>query len=184
MSPRKVETALATVTLSASALAMCLALPVQANSPADDIAFIRRQIEQLEAAGIDASEMRATLRQMEAEAATRAAPSEPVRTAENTQGQLLGAWQHPTKGTWTFGADGKATLVRDSVNGIPGRYTITMRWSQEGTNTLVYTPIRNTLVGSPDSDRDEPIAEPKTYRAPFELVNGVLFLGGAEYQRR
>lgn len=170
--------------LRASALALWLTVPAQATSPADDIAFIRRQIEQLEAAGIDASEMRASLRQMEAEAAARIAPSEPARTPESTRGQLIGSWQHPAKGTWTFSADGMATLVRDSVNGIPGRYTITMRWSQEGTNTLVYTPIRNTLVGSPDSDRDEPIAEPKTYRAPFELVNGVLFLGGAEYQRR
>jgi len=167
-----------------SALALICSGPVQATSPADDIAFIRRQIEQLEAAGIDASEMRASLRQMEAEAAARNAPSEPARTAEGTQSQLIGSWQHPAKGTWTFSADGMATLVRDSVNGIPGRYTITMRWSQEGTNTLVYTPIRNTLVGSPDSDRDEPIAEPKTYRAPFELINGVLLLGGAEYQPR
>lgn len=166
-------------------LAMALwATAVQALSPADDIAFIKRQIEQLEAAGIDASEMRAILRRMEAEAEERGPPPEPVRTAENTQGQLLGSWRHPTKGTWNFNADGTATLVRDSVNGIPGRYTITMRWSQEGTNTLVYTPIRNTLVGSPDSDRDEPIAEPKTYRAPFELIDGVLFLGGAEYFRQ
>lgn len=167
-----------------SVFALICSGPLQATSPADDIAFIRRQIEQLEAAGIDASEMRTILRQMEAEAAARGTPSEPTRTVENTQGQLVGSWQHPAKGTWTFGANGMATLVRDSVNGIPGRYTITMRWSQEGTNTLVYTPIRNTLVGSPDSDRDEPIAEPKTYRAPFELINGVLFLGGAEYQRR
>ena len=167
-----------------SALALICSGPVQATSPADDIAFIRRQIEQLEAAGIDASEMRASLRQMEAEAAARIAPSEPARTADGTQGQLIGSWQHPAKGTWTFSADGMATLVRDSVNGIPGRYTITMRWSQEGTNTLVYTPVRNTLVGSPDSDRDEPISEPTTYRASFELIDGALFLGGTEYQKQ
>lgn len=166
------------MTVAMSALTLISPGPLQATSPDDDIAFTRRQIERLEAAGIDASEMRASLRQMEVEATARGGSFEPARTAENTVGQLLGSRQHPTKGTWSFGADGIATLVRDSVNGIPGRYTITMRWSQEGTNTLVYTPIRNTLVGSPDSDRDEPIAEPKTYRAPFELFNGALFLGG------
>lgn len=103
---------------------------------------------------------------------------------ESTSETLMGSWSNPTKGTWNFGPGGKATLVRDSVNGIPGRYTITMRWSVEPGNTLVYTPERNTLVGSPDSDRDEPIANPKTYRAPFEVHSGVLVLGGANYIRQ
>lgn len=81
----------------------------------------------------------------------------------------LGSWSHPTRGTWNFLPDGTGTLVRDSVNGIPGRYTITLRWAVEPGNMLAYTPVRNTLVGSPDSDRNEPIASPKTYRAPFEV---------------
>lgn len=153
----------------------------------DDIEFAKRQIKLLENADIDASEMRKTLKIMEADAAQAAArgvPAFPVAAQVNGQSALAGRWAQPTKGTWTFGAGGNGTLVRESVNGIPGTYTITLRWEVEGTNTLVYTPIRNTLVGSPDSDRDEPIANPKTYRAPFEIVSGTLILGGAEYVRR
>ena len=163
-----------------------VASPLHA-SHADDITFAKRQIAQLEAAGIDASSMRETLRLMEAEApaaAARGAPSVATPPPANARQQLLGSWSHPTKGTWNFNVNGTATLVRDSVNGIPGRYTITMNWSQEGTNTLVYTPIRNTLVGSPDSDRDQPIAVPKTYRAPFEIIGNELILGGSGYVRQ
>jgi hypothetical protein len=161
--------------------------PAIASTLADDIAFTKRQIKLLEDASIDASEMRVTLRLMEADAAAAAAsgtPSIETPPAANVQQQLLGSWSHPVKGTWNFTNNGTGTLVRDSVNGIPGRYTITVNWSQEGTNTLVYTPIRNTLVGSPDSDRDEPIAAPKTYRAPFEIVSNELILGGSGYVRQ
>lgn len=154
----------------------------------DDIEFIKRQIKALEDAGIDASDMRSSLKIMEADAARAAArgspPAAPGAAPASGQNQLAGRWVHPTKGTWTFGAGGNGTLIRESVNGIPGTYTITLKWEVEGTNTLVYTPVRNTLVGSPDSDRDEPIANPKTYRAPFEIVSGTLILGGAEYVRR
>lgn len=156
-------------------------------SVTDDIAFIKSQIRQLEGAAIDASEMRKVLTQMEAEQAAQAARSGQATSAEPrqaTSATLVGSWAHPTKGTWNFSSDGTGALVRDSVNGIPGRYTITLRWSVEPGNTLVYTPIRNTLVGSPDSDRDEPIASPKTYRAPFEVHSGVLVLGGANYIRK
>ena len=118
------------------------------------------------------------------QAAARGTPAFTVAAQANGQSALDGRWAHPTKGTWTFGAGGNGTLVRESVNGIPGTYTITLRWEVEGTNTLVYTPIRNTLIGSPDSDRDEPIANPKTYRAPFQIVSGTLILGGAEYRRQ
>lgn len=166
---------------------LMIATSAIASTLADDITFARRQIKLLEDAGIDASEMRATLRKMEADASAAAAsgtPSVETPPAANVQQQLLGSWSHPTKGTWNFTKNGTGTLVRDSVNGIPGRYTITMNWSQEGTNTLVYTPIRNTLVGSPDSDRDEPIAVPKTYRAPFEIVGGEMILGGSGYAKQ
>lgn len=154
----------------------------------DDIEFIKRQIKALEDAGIDASDMRNSLKIMEADAARAAASGSAPTTQEgapaNGQNQLAGRWMHPTKGTWTFGDGGNGTLVRESVNGIPGTYTITLKWEIEGTNSLVYTPVRNTLVGSPDSDRDEPIANPKTYRAPFEIISGLLILGGAEYRRQ
>jgi hypothetical protein len=173
--------------LAATALALTGA-PTLALAQTDDIEFVRRQIKVLEDAGIDASDMRKTLQSMEAEAAQAAArgaaPAPSGAAPASSQTALAGRWAHPTKGTWAFGAGGKGTLVRQSVNGIPGTYTITVNWEVEGTNTLVYTPIRNTLVGSPDSDRDEPIANPKTYRAPFEIVAGTLILGGAEYRRQ
>ncbi|MBA3836250.1 MAG: hypothetical protein H2054_07395 [Sphingomonas sp.] len=170
------------IALAASALAL---MPSPAVAQ-DDIEFVKRQIKLLEDAGIDASEMRESLKIMEADAAqaaARGAPASPVAAQTSGQSALAGRWVHPTKGTWTFGPGGNGTLVRESVNGIPGTYTITLRWEVEGTNTLVYTPTQNTLVGSPDSDRDEPIANPKTYRAPFEIVSGTLILGGAEYRR-
>lgn len=167
---------------------IALALPASVSaSIADDIAFMRSQIKQLEDAGIDASEMRKVLAGMEAEQARQANSGQSTQSAPGaaTSAALQGSWSHATKGTWNFQPGGIATLVRDSVNGIPGRYTITMRWSVESGNTLVYTPIRNTLVGSPDSDRDEEIANPKTYRAPFQIHNGsVLVLGGANYIRK
>ena len=178
-------TTIRTVKIIVAALGM-MASPLHATL-ADDIAFIRRQIAQLESAGIDATDMRNTLRQMEADAAAQAArgtPSAEAPPPANVAQQLVGSWSHPRKGTWTFGANGTATLVRDSVNGVPGRYTITMNWLQEGTNTLVYTPTRNTLVGSPDSDRDEPIANSRTYRAPFEIVGSELILGGDGYAQQ
>lgn len=98
--------------------------------------------------------------------------------------QLVGSWSHETRGTWNFRSDGTATLVRDSVNGVPGTYTITMRWSVDSPGNLSYTPVRNTLVGSPGSDRDEPIANPRTYSAPYSITGGRLNLGGADYMRR
>lgn len=107
-----------------------------------------------------------------------------AQAQEATATDLAGRWAHPTKGTWTFNSNGTGTLVRDSVNGIPGRYTITLEWSVPSANTLSYTPIRNTLVGSPGYDKDEAIAVPKTYSAPFQILNGALVLGGAEYPRQ
>lgn len=172
--------------LMLASMAMLFTAPAQA-SIADDIAFIKSQIRQLEGAGVDASEMRKVLVRMEAEQAAQAArpgQSTPASPQQANSTTLLGSWSHPTKGTWNFSSDGTGTLVRDSVNGIPGRYTITLRWSVEPGNTLVYSPIRNTLVGSPDSDRDEPIANPKTYRAPFEVHGNVLVVGGANYIRK
>jgi len=169
-------------------VAVALASPQPAlASTAEDIAFAESQIARLESAGIDASEMRSVLSQMQAEQAAQMArqkEAEPHAPSQANANTLLGSWAHPTRGTWNFFSDGNATLVRDSVNGIPGRYTITMRWAVEPGNTLAYTPIRNTLVGSPDSDRDEAIANPQTYRAPFEINGGVLVLGGANYTRQ
>ncbi len=166
--------------------AISCAQPTFARTPYEAPA-IKYEKKLQEDVRIDASNVRPSLARMPTDAACSrpflegsAAPSAP---ADAMAEMLVGSWAHPSKGTWNFAPNGTGTLVRDSVNGIPGRYTITLRWSVEPGNTLVYTPIQNTLVGSPDSDRDEPIANPKTYRAPFEIVGAQLILGGASYVR-
>jgi hypothetical protein len=101
-----------------------------------------------------------------------------------TAAQLAGSWDGGARGVWTFDADGKGRLVRNSMNGIPGKYTISLEWRVEPGNILVYKPVRNTLEGSDGYDKDEAIASPKENKAPFQIADGALVLGGQSYQRK
>lgn len=98
------------IALAAGALALMPSLAVAQ----DDIEFVKRQIKLLEDAGSDASDMRKSLKLMEADAAqaaARGASPSPVAAQASGQSALAGRWAHPSKGTWTFGAGGNGTLI-------------------------------------------------------------------------